>query len=76
MCMAVNRLSDRRHVRLAACRVASHQHTNLMGAENLATVFAPNLLRSPESEVQCGWSALKHERDLIELLIRHCNLLD
>jgi len=55
--------------------VASYQHTNLMGADSLATVFAPNLLRSPESEVQCGWSALKNERDLIELMIRHCDLL-
>ena len=59
----------------ALCRVASHRQTNLMGADNLATVFAPNLLRSPESEVQRGWSALKHERDLIELLIRHCQRL-
>ena len=56
-------------------RVASHRQTNMMGAENLATVFAPNLLRSPESEVQCGWSALKNERDLIELLIRHSERL-
>jgi len=46
-----------------------------MGAENLATVFAPNLLRSPESEVQRGLSALQNERDLIELLIRHCERL-
>ena len=55
--------------------MASHQHVNMMGADNLATVFAPNLLRSPESEVQCGWSALKNERDLVELLISHCDLL-
>ena len=60
---------------VSAVRVASHRHANLMGAENLATVFAPNLLRSPESEVLCGLSALKNERDLIELLIRHCDLL-
>ena len=49
----------------------------MMSAENLAIVYAPTLLRSPESDPLSGLTAVKYERELIELLIEHqSRLLD
>ena len=43
-----------------------------MSAENLSIVFAPTLLRSPESDDPLtSLSAVKYERELVELMIMH-----
>jgi len=56
-------------------RVTEHQQQNMMSAENLAIVFAPTLLRSPETDPLISLSAVKYERELIELLILHHSVL-
>ena len=43
----------------------------MMSSENLAIVFAPTLLRSPETDPLSGLTAVKFERELVELLIEH-----
>jgi hypothetical protein len=52
-------------------RVTEHQQKNMMGSENLSIVFAPTLLRSPETDPLTSLQAVKFERELIELLILH-----
>ena len=56
-------------------RVTEQQQKNMMNAENLAIVFAPTLLRSPETDPLSSLSAVKYERELIETLITHHNKL-
>ena len=56
-------------------RVTEKQSKNMMSAENLAIVFAPTLLRSPESDPLTGLTSVKYERELIELLLEHQNRL-
>ncbi|ESO07965.1 hypothetical protein HELRODRAFT_75127, partial [Helobdella robusta] len=50
-------------------RVTEKQQKNMMNAENLAIVFAPTLLRSPETDPLFSLTAVRYERELIELLI-------
>lgn len=52
-------------------RATEHQQRNMMSPENLAIVFAPTLLRSPETDPLTSLTASKYERELIELLIIH-----
>ena len=47
----------------------------MMSSENLSIVFAPTLLRSPETDPLSGLTAVKYERELIELLIINHNIL-
>ena len=56
-------------------RVSDHQQQNMMSAENMAIVFAPTLLRSPETDPLISLSVVKYERELIELLVLHHNIL-
>lgn len=56
-------------------RVTEHQQQNMMNAENLAIVFSPTLLRSPETDPLTSLTAVKYERELIELLIAHHAIL-
>jgi len=56
-------------------RVTEAKHKNMMSSENLAIVFAPTLLRSPETDPLSGLTAVKYERELIEILIIHHNVL-
>lgn len=55
--------------------MTEHQQQNMMNAENLAIVFAPTLLRSPETDPLFSLSAVKYERELIELLIINHSVL-
>jgi len=57
------------------CRVSEHQQQNMMSADNMAIVFAPTLLRSPETDPLISLSVVKYERELIELLVLHHNIL-
>ena len=44
----------------------------MMTAENLSIVFAPTLLRSPETDDPLSsLSAVKYERELVEIMIMH-----
>ena len=53
-------------------RVTEQQQTNMMTAENLSIVFAPTLLRSPENDDPLtSLSAVKYERELVEILVTH-----
>ena len=56
-------------------RVTEHQQQNMMSAENLAIVFAPTLLRSPETDPLSSLTAVKYERELIEFLVIHNGIL-
>jgi hypothetical protein len=56
-------------------RVTDHQQQNMMNAENMAIVFAPTLLRSPETDPLISMSVVKYERELIELLVMHHNVV-
>ena len=56
-------------------RVTEHQQQNMMNAENLAIVFSPTLLRSPETDPLSSLTAVKYERELIEILITHHTIL-
>lgn len=56
-------------------RVSEHQQQNMMSAENMAIVFAPTLLRSPETDPLISLSVVKYERELIETLVLHHNIL-
>ena len=55
--------------------MSEHQQQNMMSAENMAIVFAPTLLRSPETDPLISLSVVKYERELIELLVLHDNIL-
>ncbi|XP_013395393.1 N-chimaerin [Lingula anatina] len=52
-------------------KVTEKKSVNMMGPENLATVFAPTLLRSPDSDPLASLTAVKYEREVMELLITH-----
>ncbi|ELT91249.1 hypothetical protein CAPTEDRAFT_163990 [Capitella teleta] len=56
-------------------RVTEHQQQNMMNAENLAIVFSPTLLRSPEADPLTSLTAVKYERELIETLVTHQNII-
>jgi len=56
-------------------KTTEHQQQNMMSAENLAIVFAPTLLRSPETDPLSSLTAVKFERELIEFLIIHNTIL-
>ena len=56
-------------------RVTEQKQVNMMSPENLATVFAPTILRSPETDPLTSLTAVKYERELVDLIISNHNLL-
>ncbi|KAK2181210.1 hypothetical protein NP493_406g00006 [Ridgeia piscesae] len=56
-------------------RVTEQKQVNMMSPENLATVFAPTILRSPETDPLTSLTAVKYERELVDLIIIHQNIL-
>ncbi|XP_064643731.1 N-chimaerin-like isoform X2 [Lineus longissimus] len=56
-------------------RVVEKQRVNMMSPENLAIVYAPTLLRSPDTDPLSSLTAAKYERNLMELMISHQDIL-
>ncbi|XP_014680656.1 PREDICTED: beta-chimaerin-like isoform X2 [Priapulus caudatus] len=52
-------------------RVSQLSHKNLMTMENLAMVFGPTLMRSPDSDPMTSLHNAKFGQIVVELLIRH-----
>jgi hypothetical protein len=60
---------------LFVSRVTEKQSKNMMNPENLSIVLAPTLLHAPETDPLSGLTAVRYERELIELIIGHQNTL-
>nr|XP_032821568.1 beta-chimaerin-like [Petromyzon marinus] len=52
-------------------RVSQQEKHNLMSSENLSIVFGPTLMRPHEQDVLATLNGMRHQRLLVELLIRH-----
>ena len=52
-------------------RVTEKKSKNMMGPENLAIVFAPTVMRSPDSDPMMSLLAVGKEQKSTELLITH-----
>lgn len=52
-------------------RVTEKKSKNMMGAENLAIVFAPTVMRSPDSDPMLSLMSVGKEQKTMELLIVH-----
>lgn len=50
-------------------RVTEKKSKNMMGAENLAIVFAPTVMRSPDSDPMASLLSVGKEQKSMELLI-------
>uniref|UniRef100_A0A8C4QCW4 N-chimaerin n=1 Tax=Eptatretus burgeri TaxID=7764 RepID=A0A8C4QCW4_EPTBU len=56
-------------------RLTLYEKENLMNAENLAIVFGPTLMRPLEQDVMAALNDIRFQRLVVELLIRHEEIL-
>lgn len=52
-------------------RVIEHKSKNMMSAENLSIVFAPTLMRPPETDPMISLMAAKFEQKVTEFILLH-----
>ncbi|CAG09973.1 unnamed protein product, partial [Tetraodon nigroviridis] len=56
-------------------RVAENEKFNLMNAENLAIVFGPTLMRAPNMDAVTALNDIRHQRQVVEVLIKNEGVL-
>ncbi|XP_049583515.1 N-chimaerin [Syngnathus scovelli] len=56
-------------------RVAQHEKSNLMSAENLAIVFGPTLMRTPDLDAMSALNDIRYQRQVVEALIKNVDAL-
>ncbi|CAM9292773.1 unnamed protein product [Lampetra planeri] len=56
-------------------RVAQNEKFNLMNAENLAIVFGPTLMRAPDLDAMTALNDIRHQRQVVEVLIKNGDVL-
>uniref|UniRef100_UPI00358DDBB1 N-chimaerin-like n=1 Tax=Myxine glutinosa TaxID=7769 RepID=UPI00358DDBB1 len=56
-------------------RLTLYEKENLMNAENVAIVFGPTLMRPIEQDVMAALNDIRFQRLVVELLIRHEEIL-
>ncbi|XP_008326522.1 N-chimaerin isoform X3 [Cynoglossus semilaevis] len=56
-------------------RVTLNEKFNLMNAENLAIVFGPTLLRSPDADAITALNDIRYQRQVVEMLIKKEDVL-
>ncbi|CAN9497746.1 unnamed protein product [Ophioblennius macclurei] len=52
-------------------RVTQNEKFNLMNAENLAIVFGPTLMRAPNLDAITALNDIRHQRQVVEVLIKN-----
>ncbi|XP_077472586.1 N-chimaerin-like [Stigmatopora argus] len=56
-------------------RVAQNAKHNLMNAENLAIVFGPTLMRTPDLDAMTALNDIRYQRQVVEALIKNVDAL-
>jgi len=56
-------------------RVTLNAKDNLMNAENLGIVFGPTLLRAPNVDAMTALNDIRHQRQVVEMLIKNSDVL-
>ncbi|XP_061648894.1 N-chimaerin [Phyllopteryx taeniolatus] len=56
-------------------RVTQNEKYNLMNAENLAIVFGPTLMRTPDLDAMTALNDIRYQRQVVEVLIKNVDTL-
>uniref|UniRef100_A0A3Q2YWA9 Chimerin 1 n=1 Tax=Hippocampus comes TaxID=109280 RepID=A0A3Q2YWA9_HIPCM len=56
-------------------RVTQNEKSNRMNAENLAIVFGPTLMRSPDLDAMTALNDIRYQRQVVEVLIKNVDAL-
>nr|XP_061799330.1 N-chimaerin-like isoform X5 [Nerophis lumbriciformis] len=56
-------------------RVTQNEKYNLMNAENLAIVFGPTLMRTPDLDAMTALNDIRYQRQVVEVLIKNVDAL-
>ncbi|XP_077435156.1 N-chimaerin [Vanacampus margaritifer] len=56
-------------------RVTQNEKCNLMNAENLAIVFGPTLMRTPDLDAMTALNDIRYQRQVVEVLIKNVDVL-
>ncbi|KAE8596608.1 hypothetical protein XENTR_v10016176 [Xenopus tropicalis] len=56
-------------------KVALNEKDNLMGSENLGIVFGPTLMRPPEENALASLNDMRHQKQIVQLLIQNEDVL-
>ncbi|XP_069814828.1 beta-chimaerin isoform X3 [Dendropsophus ebraccatus] len=64
-----------RYLMIHLKKVTQNEKENLMGAENLSIVFGPTLMRPPEENAMTSLNDMRHQKQVVQLLIQNEDVL-
>ncbi|KAM4029552.1 beta-chimaerin isoform 3-T3 [Anomaloglossus baeobatrachus] len=64
-----------RYLMIHLKKVTQNEKENLMGAENLGIVFGPTLMRPPEENAMTSLNDMRHQKQVVQLLIQNEDVL-
>ncbi|XP_056375867.1 beta-chimaerin isoform X4 [Hyla sarda] len=64
-----------RYLMIHLKKVTQNEKDNLMGAENLGIVFGPTLMRPPEENAMTSLNDMRHQKQVVQILIQNEDVL-
>ncbi|XP_068092179.1 beta-chimaerin isoform X2 [Hyperolius riggenbachi] len=64
-----------RYLMIHLKKVSENEKDNLMGAENLSIVFGPTLMRPPEENALTSLNDMRHQKQVVQILIQNEDVL-
>ncbi|XP_072268571.1 beta-chimaerin isoform X1 [Pyxicephalus adspersus] len=64
-----------RYLMIHLKKVTQNEKDNLMGAENLGIVFGPTLMRPPEENALTSLNDMRHQKQIVQILIQNEDVL-
>ncbi|CAN2389773.1 GTPase-activator protein for Rho-like GTPases [Pristimantis euphronides] len=64
-----------RYLMIHLKKVTQNEKENLMGAENLGIVFGPTLMRPPEENAMTSLNDMRHQKQVVQILIQNEDVL-